>query len=62
MQDIQPIYSWVIDSVVAKARTSFLQDGVDEYVPCSCMPNLLNGGQEGYLNDLIIETEGNCLT
>jgi hypothetical protein len=30
MQDVQPIYKWIVDSVIAKSRTSFLQEGVDE--------------------------------
>eukprot|EP01025_Chloroclados_australasicus_P004301 TRINITY_DN11046_c0_g3_i1.p1 TRINITY_DN11046_c0_g3~~TRINITY_DN11046_c0_g3_i1.p1 ORF type:complete len:243 (+),score=43.36 TRINITY_DN11046_c0_g3_i1:23-730(+) len=32
MQDIQPMYKWIVDSVIAKARPTFLQDGVDESV------------------------------
>lgn len=30
MQDVQPLYKWIVDSVVAKARSSFLQEGIDE--------------------------------
>jgi hypothetical protein len=40
MQDIQPLYSWIVDSVVAKARTSFLQEGVDECAPAIRLPAL----------------------
>jgi hypothetical protein len=32
MQDIEPIYKWIVDTTIAKARASFLQDGVDECV------------------------------
>lgn len=38
IQDIQPLYKWIVDSVIAKSRAAFLQEGVDECVP-SCLPH-----------------------
>jgi hypothetical protein len=53
IQDIRPLYTWIVDSVIAKARAHFLQDGVDEYgnpavsclyaSPCSGVLNMVEG-------------------
>lgn len=32
LPDVRPVYTYIVDSVIANARAHFLQDGVDEYV------------------------------
>lgn len=32
LPNVRPVYSYIVDSVIANARAHFLQDGIDECV------------------------------